>query len=200
MRALTTIACGLLLCLTPAAAQTILEGTADTTGQAVALLRSRAAAEDLLSTLKVVLSEHMTSQGPTRALIACSDTAQVLTEQVELRHRLSVRRVSERWRSAMDEPDPYEKAVLQRFEILARDGALEPDREHTEITLEGSRRTFRYLKPIIVQPLCLSCHGPIDRLDPEVLRVLDERYPDDTAVDYSEGDVRGAITVTVKLE
>ena len=200
MRMLGIHLCTLLLLSTPATGQTIGKAGPDTTGGAVALARSRAAAEDLLSTLKSVLSAHMASGGPAQAVTACSDTAQVLTEQVELRHGLTIRRVSERWRSALDEPDPYETALLRRFDILARSDSLTPESEHAEITLEGSQRVFRYMKPITVQPACLSCHGPIDRLHPAVIRILGERYPDDTAVQYREGDLRGAVTVTVELK
>jgi hypothetical protein len=183
-----------------ATGQTSRKSARDTTGSAIALSRSRAAAEDLLSTLKGVLSEHMTSGGPVRAITACSDTAQVLTEQVEHRHRLSIRRVSEKWRNGLDEPDPYERNVLRRFEVLSQEDDLGPATEYTQITLDDSIRVFRYMRPIVIQPVCLSCHGPIDRLHPEVLRVLEERYPDDIAVDYKDGDMRGAVTVKVELE
>jgi hypothetical protein len=200
MRASIATYCAILLLALAAIGQTRHANAPDTTGSAIALSRSRMAAEDLHSTLKGVLSKHMKSGGPVRAITACSDTAQVLTEQVELRHHLSIRRVSEKWRNAMDEPDAYEKAVLRKFEDMLQNDALGPSVEHSEITLEDSIRVFRYLKPIVVQPVCLSCHGPSNQLHPEVVRLLNERYPDDIAVDYGDGDLRGAITVKVGLK
>jgi hypothetical protein len=200
MRAPFIVYCVILLLALAAIGQTGHAFAPDTTGSAIALSRSRMAAEDLLTTLKGVLSKHMKSGGPVQAITACSDTAQVLTEQVELRHQVSIGRVSEKWRNAMDEPDAYEKATLRKFEDMLQNDTLGPSYEHSDITVEDSIRVFRYMKPIIVQPVCLSCHGPINQLHPEVLRLLNERYPDDTAVNYKDGDLRGAITVKVKLK
>jgi hypothetical protein len=47
---------------------------------------------------------------------------------------------------------------------------------------------------------CLACHGDPEAIDPQVKRLLAERYPDDTAVGYKPGDLRGAVSVSVLLE
>ena len=60
-------------------------------------------------------------------------------------------------------------------------------------------RQLRYLRPLKIVSPCLACHGDPERIDPQVLEVLRERYPEDRAVGYSPGDLRGAISVTVDL-
>jgi Protein of unknown function (DUF3365) len=46
-----------------------------------------------------------------------------------------------------------------------------------------------YAEPLIVQELCLTCHGA--NVAPEIKSVLAARYPDDTALGYAVGDLRG---------
>jgi hypothetical protein len=53
------------------------------------------------------------------------------------------------------------------------------------------------LRPIAQQPMCASCHGPAETLDPAVRRVLSERYPADTALGFEQGEIRGWFWVEV---
>jgi hypothetical protein len=47
------------------------------------------------------------------------------------------------------------------------------------------------LRPIGTAGVCLQCHGPVSRLSPDVLAYLAQAYPDDRAVGFEEGDLRG---------
>ena len=55
-----------------------------------------------------------------------------------------------------------------------------------------------YAEPIIVQPLCLSCHGNV--LAPEVANHIEEAYPDDQATGFEIGDLRGVYWVAFPRE
>jgi hypothetical protein len=46
---------------------------------------------------------------------------------------------------------------------------------------------------------CLACHGSPKQFDVAVADLLREKYPDDRAVGYKVGDLRGAVSVRVKL-
>lgn len=48
-----------------------------------------------------------------------------------------------------------------------------------------------YAEPLLVQPLCLTCHGPVDAMPSELRAVLAAQYPDDRATGYAAGDLRG---------
>jgi hypothetical protein len=50
-----------------------------------------------------------------------------------------------------------------------------------------------YVEPIMVQPLCLGCHG--SALEPAVIDALATMYPDDRATGYELGDLRGVFWV-----
>ena len=62
-----------------------------------------------------------------------------------------------------------------------------------DVVEEGGQRTFRYMKAIPTASMCLKCHGA--ELAPEVSGALAELYPDDEAVGYSSGELRGAFSV-----
>ncbi len=50
-----------------------------------------------------------------------------------------------------------------------------------------------YVEPIMVQPMCLACHGKA--VAPNVAATLRARYPGDRAVGYEAGDFRGLMWV-----
>lgn len=50
-----------------------------------------------------------------------------------------------------------------------------------------------YAEPLLIQPLCLACHGAT--LAPDVQQALAARYPADRATGYQAGDLRGVAWV-----
>ena len=49
-----------------------------------------------------------------------------------------------------------------------------------------------YYKPIKTgMPTCLKCHGSSAEIESKTLALINEKYPDDKAVGYSQGDLRG---------
>ena len=57
--------------------------------------------------------------------------------------------------------------------------------------------TARVARPITVQASCLSCHG--ERVDASIQPLLAERYPDDKATGYHEGELRGVVWAEVPV-
>ena len=50
-----------------------------------------------------------------------------------------------------------------------------------------------YVEPILLQPLCTACHG--EKISKEVAIIIDEMYPEDQAVGFKTGDLRGVFWV-----
>lgn len=171
----------------------------DTTGSALALQQCRAAASDLLATLRQTLERQLALGGPARGVFVCADTAQVLSESIAKKRGVEIRRVSDRWRNSLDEPSPYEREVLKKFAAAVADSTLTDRLEHVEVVIERGARVFRYMKPIRIQGMCLACHGDPARMDAGVKKAITERYPDDRAIGYAPGDLRGAVTARMTL-
>lgn len=160
--------------------------------------RASKAAAGLGRILVELLGQEMARGGYENAVRACSEVAQTVTEEFAHEQGLEIRRVSLRARNPKDRPDEWEAARLKAWEREYKPGTAPA--EVFEIVEEDGRRFARYLKPILVQPMCLGCHGPKDRISEEVRQVLEERYPRDHATGYKAGDLRGAFSVTVRLE
>ncbi|CAN8142334.1 hypothetical protein THIOSC15_340039 [uncultured Thiomicrorhabdus sp.] len=50
------------------------------------------------------------------------------------------------------------------------------------------------MKPVMTGGLCLTCHGTAKQIPEGVKAKLADLYPNDKAIDYSEGQVRGAFS------
>src|SRR5574341_235972 len=158
---------------------------------------ARAVADSLGDELIDLVSAALERGGPSLAIHFCADSAQVRT----LRHwknGIYIRRVSQRVRNVDDTPDATERQRLERLGELHRAGTLPA--ESVQV-VRGPDGTFQlqYLRPIIVQPGCLACHGDPATFEPGVRAVLATRYPEDRATGYVAGDLRGAVSVRVPL-
>lgn len=162
-----------------------------------ALEQARAAGRALGTELMGALLGELKEGGPVRAVRVCSEVAQK-TAAAHSTDTTTVRRVSLKVRNPADRPDDWERAQLQRLEELHRQGELPG--EVAEARQEDGQRVLRWLKPIVVAEMCLQCHGAPESFQPEVRELLAERYPDDEAVGYQAGDLRGAISVRMELE
>src|SRR5690606_22166510 len=125
-----------------------------------------------------------------------ADTAQLRTA-AHASGGVYVRRVSDRVRNPVNAPDPAERRDLERLATLHREGRLPADTAYLDRS--GDAPALHYLRPIVVAPACLACHGPRQEIAPEVRAILQERYPADAATGYRAGDLRGAVSVRVSL-
>lgn len=158
-------------------------------------------AQTLLTTIRQELTRALAKGGPADAIAVCQIQAPALTQQVRDQSRpsgtiFSLKRTSNRVRNPMDAPDAVERQALQIYlEAEARHESLPPDLLQKVVT-EG-KTTYRYYQPIRVAALCLSCHGDPATLSSGVKTLLRERYPQDQAVGYKDGDFRGLVVVGV---
>jgi hypothetical protein len=162
------------------------------------LTRARTATGELLQRTREVLLRHLAAGGPAEAVSACADTAQQLNARVGQLHSLSIKRVSAKWRNPADAPDPYESEILDTMNTLLRNGSLTEKTELYGLVRSGKQVLFRYMKPIVMQGMCLSCHGEPGKISSRVTGILSERYPDDRATGYSTGQLRGAVSVILE--
>lgn len=163
-----------------------------------AMEKGRAAARALDETLKKKMSASMREVGPSGALAVCTYQAQALAGEVEANQGVRVRRTSLKLRNPRNAPDAYEKELLIRLEGLRREGNLPVEVLEERRTSDG--RVYRYAKPLLVEPMCLTCHGRGEEIPGDVRRELEVRYPKDTATGYKLGDLGGIVTVVVPAE
>ena len=98
-------------------------------------------------------------------------------------------------------PSKTERMIAQTSydALTAALGQLKRDQVEIEIEETNGIKKIRYLKPIIIQPLCLNCHGSTEDINQNVKNVLNTRYPDDKATEYQTDDLRGAVSISKTL-
>ncbi len=149
--------------------------------------------------LKAELQAAMRDDGPVGALQVCNVEAVPITETISAEEGVLVGRTSLKPRNPANAPDEWEAATLEQFELRKEKGEKAGDLEAwTIVTDEGGHRTFRYMKAIGTMPMCLKCHGR--RLSDDVQAKIDGLYPDDQAVGFKAGDLRGAFTLQLPID
>ncbi|MBT8380249.1 MAG: DUF3365 domain-containing protein [Ignavibacteria bacterium] len=163
------------------------------------LLEMRSTAIEFMKELKGILIKEIQKGSVLNAVSICSDTAQMLTNNFGLQKGIFVKRVSFNNRNSNNFPDEYEKKILNRFSAMHNDGKLDQTTESIEI-VEGGAMYLRYMKPILIQAECLNCHGSGTQISPEIKKLISEKYPNDKAINYKVGDLRGAVSIKKVIE
>jgi hypothetical protein len=172
--------------------------TSATLNQEEALSEARRLADELGDKLRGLLFQELQRGGPASAARVCSELAHEITREFNRDTGRNARRVSLRVRNPRNVPDDYERRVLARMdgEILQKRLAS----EYVDVVTDQKRTVLRYMRPLIVAPVCILCHGPTETMAEEVKRIIAERYPADRATGFREGDLRGAISVKILLK
>lgn len=155
------------------------------------LLETRAVATAMPPKLMAELQKEMAAGSLVSAIAACRDTAPQMAKEISAKTGWQIRRVSLKNRNPKAVPDAWEKAVLTEFDQRVAAGADAATLEKAEIIDD----TYRYMKALPTQPMCLSCHGNAGEIPADVKTKLRELYPDDRATGYTVGAVRGAISI-----
>jgi hypothetical protein len=158
---------------------------------------SRATVSEFMQTLKQELLAGMQDGGPVNAISVCNLSAPAIANTYSVRNDWDVGRTSLRVRNPANAPDPWELSVLEAFEERKRAGEDPAKMEHHEVVRQDGVKKLRYMKAIPTAKLCLACHG--EHVDSIARARLEKLYPDDQALGYRTGDIRGAFSITQPL-
>jgi hypothetical protein len=156
-------------------------------------------AKEFMESLKSILVKEMQTNGIASAVSVCSDTAQLLTVNFGFNKGIYIKRVSFMNRNPNNMPDGFETKVLKSFEFLKSQGKMNDSTEFFELIEESGVTNVRYMKPILIQAPCLSCHGAITNIGTDVKMILNKKYPNDKATGYQIDDLRGAVSIQKTL-
>lgn len=149
-------------------------------------------AQSTFAAMSSQLQAAMASGGVSNAVQYCNVKAYPITDSMARVHQAAIRRTSLQYRNPANAPTPDEKRILERYaEQHQRGDTLRP-------LVEGSGADqVTFYAPIMLKPLCVSCHGtPGETLTEENHALIKELYPDDQAVGYAPGDLRGIWSIT----
>ncbi|WP_299795743.1 DUF3365 domain-containing protein [uncultured Shewanella sp.] len=146
------------------------------------------------ATLKPQLIQAMKLGGPENAIDVCAVKAPQIARELSGKSGWSIRRVSLKNRNAGAVADAWERSVLEEFESQLASGKPAKALERGEL-IDGE---YRFMKAQVTAPLCLKCHG--SNLPRPLLEKIKVHYPDDLALGYQAGEIRGAFSLSFKAE
>lgn len=187
MRPLACTALLALLIAPLAGAQDVEALTTDTRTRAMPVLPKIAAA----------MKQAVEQKGPEAAIGVCKSRAPELLQEATRSTGWAMRRVSLKPRNAETAlPDAWEARHLADFNIRAANGVKPETLEVGEVVAAADgRQTFRYLRALPVIEVCQNCHGEPSAMNEGIKTRLKADYPQDRAIGYGLGQIRGALSV-----
>lgn len=159
--------------------------------------QARSLAGNLMLSLQGELFAAMKDGGPLKAVDVCRVKAPQIATATATGTPWRIARTALKVRNPQNAPDAWETAKLEEFRKRLASGEELKSIEVFEVVPVGDRPTFRYMKAIGTASPCLSCHGA--SLKPEIASKVKELYPEDQAVGFAAGQLRGAFTLSRPL-
>ena len=161
------------------------------------LTQSRTISLGMLKELGQKLQGAMAEGGAVNAIGVCNTQAPEIAGRVSTQNQVKLSRVGTRARNpVMGVPNDWQAKALAQFDAALARGEKPADLEFSETVNTASGKEFHFAKPIVLQPMCVSCHGSPEQITPEVKAKLNELYPNDKAVGYQPGQLRGAVVLS----
>ena len=158
-------------------------------GMRSAIQRGNLIVVSLQSAVLRELTAAMAQGGPEHALQACHLEAVAVGLRVSRNEGVETGRTSVRLRNPKNAPPAWAAGIIaQHDRKSARDA---------EVFVADLGDRVGLLRPIVEQPMCASCHGPVEQIAPAVRTAIAARYPADRATGFDEGDLRGWFWVEV---
>lgn len=138
----------------------------------------------MTATMMGELTTTIAEKGPAEAIDVCSGHAPIVAGELSA-DELRIRRIGNRVRNTeANTPTEAERAVME---------SLTPESPHFQGEISGRPVFMKAL--FIPAEMCLTCHGTNEQIPADVQAALAKRYPNDEAINYAVGDLRGAILV-----
>ncbi len=152
----------------------------------------------LMKSLKAELKSAITEGGFEQAIEVCNLKALSMSDEIEAvsGSNIQIKRTTFKYRNPENAPDEVEKTALVFFQELSDKNESLPDHFVQKVTRQDEVQ-FYFYKPLIIENVCLGCHGNPENMDTNLLNQISQLYPEDKAMGYKEGDFRGLISVII---
>jgi hypothetical protein len=150
------------------------------------LKRGNAIAKISFETISTELKDALQRGGIELALRYCNENAFSITDSLSSANQVSIKRVSNKNRNPRNKADKMEEFLIKGF---GNDLNIEIELTPRLVLKDDS---VIFYKAIVMQPLCLTCHGqPEKELTFQTDSLIRTLYPKDKATGYQINQVRG---------
>ena len=132
----------------------------------------------LASEMMGELTAALDSGDASAAIAVCREKAPVVAVHINETYGVKIGRTSNKLRNPANVAPEWANPYVAD---LAEDPTY----------LVGPNGELGALLPIKLRAECQMCHGPVEGIDEGVMAAISEAYPDDQAVGFVEGDLRG---------
>lgn len=154
------------------------------------LVEARMNAKALGGALKSRLQQAIADGGFEAGINGCHIVAEPIAASLS-QDGWDVGRTALKVRNPNNQPDEWERAQLQKFaEALSKQLPMPLEATYWD----EQSGVFRYMSAIVTEPLCTGCHG--NNIAPNVETIIKQKYPNDRAVGFELGSLRGAFSLT----
>ena len=147
------------------------------------------------ATLGKTLQQKIKEEGTLGAIEFCNLNALSITDSLSREFGVTISRITDRPRNQKNRAHEEEMKYISSYREDLAEG-------HTPegLVTPGDSAIHVYY-PIVTNNLCLQCHGtPESEISPEVYGKLQELYPEDRAIAYAPGELRGLWKVSFPEE
>ncbi len=152
---------------------------------------SSALISGFMSNLKAELMKGVKEGGFANAINICQLKAPKITDNFSTQG-WSIKCVTVKPRNIHNQADEHEQQILALFADSIKKLKFFDEWKDVE-----NNKDYYYYKPIYIGKLCLKCHGDETKLDDKAVAALKEKYPEDNAINYNDGDLRGMFVVYI---
>lgn len=144
------------------------------------------------------LSEKLTAQmklgGTAQAMPFCNVEAMPLTQKLSDAYDVTIKRASDKWRNPTNKPNERELEIINKYKKL-----ISNKQGFSPIVEVDSDNNKHFYAPIVVKANCLVCHGKVGEfVTVKTDSIIKSFYPNDKAIGYNEGDLRGVWSISFK--
>lgn len=144
------------------------------------------------SNLQQKLMSQMKEGGTEQAIPFCHENALRFTENLGNQKAVSLRRITDKPRNPKNMMTEDELKIFS----LVKQGKSKEGVYPNQIV--RSDEVVTVYVPIVITGQCVGCHGKANEITKDTKETLAKLFPNDRAIDYEIGDLRGLFSVTFK--
>ncbi len=158
----------------------------------VYLKKGKEVAAQTFTALSGKLQSALKEGGVPGAIDYCHLNAIPIIDSLSKVHNAAIRRATLKARNKLDQATTQEKQILLDYEKqLSEKKTLAP------LVEKNRTNNISFYAPIKVNAFCMQCHGKLgETITEENYNLIKEKYPNDKAIGYSDGDLRGMWRIT----
>lgn len=147
--------------------------------------------KSFMETLKPTLKDLMKMDNTyVTALGGCSTMAyQMTADYSKLSDTVDIRRTALKYRNPANMPDATDSSVMKN---------MKASKNFKKPLVVDMPNHYRVYKAVEMQQACLACHGNIETMSPELVKLIDKTYPKDLATGLKLGEFRGVVVAEIK--